>query len=114
VGLLEVVFFSTQAGSEPVRDWLRELNKDDRIVIGGDLRTVQISFPLGMPLCRPLGDGLYEVRSRLPSRREARVLFSHEKEGLILLHGFIKKSQKTPASELSLARKRRTEYRSRR
>lgn len=83
-------------------------------LIGTDLKTVQIGFPLGMPLCRPLGDGLYEVRTSLPSKREARILFSHEAEGLLILHGFIKKTQKTLPSEIEIASRRRNEYRSQR
>ncbi|MEI6414431.1 MAG: type II toxin-antitoxin system RelE/ParE family toxin [Pseudomonadota bacterium] len=72
---IPVVFYRTNSGAEPVRDWLRSLPVDDRRKIGGDLATVQVGWPIGMPLCRPLGNGLWEVRSRLPSHRISRVLF---------------------------------------
>lgn len=106
----KVRFFSTVSGSEPVREWMRSLDRDERFVIGTDLLTVQYGFPIGMPLCRALGDGLYEVRSSLPSRREARVIFFADGEDLIVVSGFIKKSQKTPKNEIDLARRRKREY----
>jgi hypothetical protein len=68
--MFSIGFFKTEAGNEPVREWLRGLSVGERAVIGADLRTVQFGFPLGMPLCRPLGIALYEVRSSLPSKRE--------------------------------------------
>jgi phage-related protein len=70
---------------------------------------VQFRWPVGMPLCRPLGAGLWEVRSNLPSNRIARVMFCFRDGHLVALHGFIKKTQKTPADELELARKRKDE-----
>ena len=73
--MLGVRFFRTDAGNEPVLDWLRGLDADDRRVIGEDLRTVQVGWPLGMPLCRPLGDGLYEVRSNITGNRITRLVF---------------------------------------
>lgn len=103
---LEVIFFKLLSGKEPVREWLKELEKSDRLIIGTDIKTVQYGFPLGMPLVRPMGDGLYEVRSDLSSKRISRVFFSVENEQVILLHGFIKKSRKTPDNELEIARKR--------
>lgn len=108
--MFSVVFFRTDAGNEPVRDWLRSLNREERAVIGADLRTVQMGFPLGMPLCRPLKDGLFESRSTLPGRREARLIFFQDGEMLIVVGGFIKKSRGTPASELEAARRHRREY----
>jgi phage-related protein len=87
----------------------RAQNVHDRRQLGRDIGAVEYGWPLGMPLCRPLGDGLWEVRSTLPSRRIARVLFCLVKGELILLHGFIKKTQKTPSSDLALARKRQKE-----
>jgi phage-related protein len=89
---------------------LRGLDPGDREVIGSDLRTAQIGFPLGMPLCRPLGQGLHEVRTSLPSKREARLIFFQDDELLIVVAGFIKKTQATPAKELTLARRRQSEY----
>lgn len=103
---LEVFFYQAQSGNEPVRDWLKELGKKDRLIIGTDIKTVQYGYPIGMPLVRSMGSGLYEVRSNLSSNRIARVLFCVEDETVILLHGFIKKAQKTPANELELAQKR--------
>lgn len=99
-------FWSTPAGNEPVRDWLKGLPKSDRQTIGDDLRLLQHGWPVGMPLCRPLGQGLSELRSALPSHRIARILLTFFEGALILLHGFIKKDQKTPKDDLALARKR--------
>jgi len=99
-------FFQTASGAEPVREWLKDLDDKDRRVIGEDIATVEYGWPVGMPICRPLGDGLWEVRSSLPSRREARIIFSIIEEQMVLLHGFIKKTQKMPKAELDLALKR--------
>jgi phage-related protein len=107
---IPVVFYSTRAGTEVVRDWLRGLDEGDRNAIGQDLMRVQYRWPVGMPLCRPLGDGLWEVRSDLASNRIARVLFSMAGDRIVALHGFIKKTQKTPDSDLALARKRKREF----
>jgi phage-related protein len=103
---LPVVFFVTSAGREPVREWLKELDKDDRREIGADILAVQKGWPLGRPLCRSLGNGLWEVRSSLPSHRIARVIFAFDDETIVLLNGFIKKTQKTPAVEIDTALKR--------
>jgi phage-related protein len=104
---IEVIFFRTSAGGEPVREWLRSLSPiEDRKQIGVDIKTVEFGWPIGMPVCRPLGDGLYEVRSSLTQNRIARVLFYIDTRGrMVLLHGFIKKTQKTPPPDLELARK---------
>ena len=109
--MFSVGFFKTEAGNEPVRDWLRGLSTEDRAAIGADLRTVQIGFPLGMPLCRPLGNALYEVRTSLPSKREARLIFFQDGELLVIVGGFIKQTRTTPQSELKNARKHQAEYR---
>ena len=106
---IPVAFYRTVGGAEPVLDWLRSLPAKDRRIIGTDLTTVQFGWPIGMPLCRPLGGGLWEVRSSLPSRRVARVLFFVEGERIGVVHGFIKKTQKTPADDLDLARRRMKE-----
>ena len=106
---IPVVFYRTRAGSEVVRDWLRGLGDEDRRAIGQDLMRVQYRWPVGIPLCRPLGDRLWEVRSDLPSNRIARVLFSLSGDRIVALHGFIKKTQKTPDADLTLARKRKRE-----
>jgi len=106
---LAVVFFKTEAGNEPVREWLKELPKEDCKIIGTDILTVQYAWPIGKPLVDNLGDGIWEVRSRL-SNRIARTLFVVVDEEIILLHGFIKKQQKTPQNEFDLAKKRKKQY----
>jgi phage-related protein len=100
-----VVFFATEAGAEPVRDWLKDIDKPDRVKIGEDIRTVEFGWPIGMPVCKPLGQGLYEVRTTLKDRI-ARVMFGIVDSEMVLLHGFIKKSQATPKDDLELARTR--------
>lgn len=109
--MLKVVFFRTLGGNEPVLDWLRDLAVDDRRVIGEDLRTVQLGRPLGMPLCRPLGDGLFEVRSALQGNRIVRLVFFQHDDCLVIVEGFVKKSRSTPYDLLKLARSRMSEYR---
>jgi phage-related protein len=106
---IPVVFYRSAAGAEPVREWLRELAAADRRTIGGDLATLQVGWPIGMPLCRSLGGGLWELRSNLPGRRTARLLFFAGEGKLGIVHGFIKKTQKTPAGDLELARRRMKE-----
>jgi phage-related protein len=106
---IPVVFYRTAAGSEPVRDWLRSLSPADRRTIGTDLATVQVGWPIGMPLCRALGAGLWEVRSRLANNRIARLVFFVTEGRIGVVHGFIKKTQKMPAEDLSLAHKRMKE-----
>ncbi len=106
---MPVFFYRTSAGTEPVRDWLRALPEADRRAIGLDLRRVQIGWPLGMPLCRSLGGGLWELRSGLPSSRIARLLFFVHGDRIGVVHGFIKKTQRTPDEVLALARKRMKE-----
>jgi len=106
---IPAVFYRTSGGADPVIEWLRNLPADDRRTIGTDLATVQFGWPIGMPLCRPLGQGLWEVRSALPSRRIARLLFFVRDGRIGVVHGFIKKTQKTPADDLELARQRMKE-----
>jgi phage-related protein len=103
---LSVRFFRTSQGSEPVREWLKELPSADRKAIGDEIRTVQIGWPLGMPLVRKIEVDLWEIRVRLKDRI-ARVLLTIEGGEAVLLHGFIKKSQKTPVEELNTARQRK-------
>ena len=106
---LKVVFFKTETGNEPVREWLKELSKEDCKVIGTDILTVQYAWPVGKPLVDNLGDGIWEVRSRLDNRI-ARTLFAVVDEEIVLLHGFIKKQQRTPQNELDLTKKRKKQY----
>jgi phage-related protein len=102
-------FHRSNAGHEPVREWLKSLEAADRRVIGEDIKDVEFSWPIGLPLVRSLGRELWEVRSSLPRGRMARVIFCIAEEHLVLLHGFIKKTQKTPRYEIDLALKRKKE-----
>ena len=106
---LMAVFYRSASGKEPVREWLQTLSKLEKFRIGVDLWKVQSEWPIGMPHVRPLGNGLHEVRSSLP-HGIARVLFIVNGEDMILLHGFIKKTQKTPSEALTLAEKRKRHY----
>ena len=107
-----VIFYRTGAGNEPALEWFRSLDDQERRIVGTDLRTLQIGFPMGMPLCKSLGDGLWELRSTLPNR-VARVIFFLDGETFIVVHGFIKKAQKTPKEELDTAKARKKLYRTR-
>jgi len=109
---LEARFFRTTAGTEPVREWLKLLEQVDRKSIGEDIKTVQFGWPLGMPPVRKLETNLWEVRSNLKDRI-ARAVFTVHDNTMILLHGFIKKAQKTPATDLNMARKRLAELKER-
>ncbi len=106
---LDVVFYRSAAGNEPVREWLLSLEKAERYRIGVDIWKVQSEWPVGMPHVRSLGRGLHEVRSCLTDGI-GRVIFSVEENDMVLLHGFIKKTQKTPPEVLALAEKRRRDY----
>lgn len=103
--VLFVRFFATDRGTEPVREWLKALSARDRRTIGEDIKTVQIGWPLGMPLVRKMGKDLWEVRIDL-HQRIARVLFTIAGNEMVLLHGFVKKSQATPTADLNLAKSR--------
>lgn len=107
-----LVFFRSSSGREPVREWLKALDAPDRLAVGQDLMRAQWRWPVGMPLCRAMGQGLWEIRTELPSNRIARVLLCPNEGVLVALHAFIKKTQKTPDDELALARKRQKELRS--
>ena len=100
-------FYRSDSGREPVREWLKSLELEDRKAIGEDIKDVEFSWPIGMPLVRSLGRELWEVRSRLPRGRIARVLFCTEPDCMVLLHGFIKKTQTTPKHDIDLALKRK-------
>ncbi|WEK29277.1 MAG: type II toxin-antitoxin system RelE/ParE family toxin [Candidatus Pseudomonas phytovorans] len=104
---LKARFFRTEAGNEPVREWLASLQRTDKYLIGTEIKTIQIGWPLGMPLVRKLENGLWEARINL-TNRIARILFTVDGNTMILLHGFIKKSLKTPAPDLATARRRKT------
>jgi phage-related protein len=105
---ITVAFYRTNQGKEPVREWLKDLDPADRKIVGDDLQTLEYGWPVGMPLCRPISShkGMWEARSNLASRRIARVLFCIAGGRMVLLHGFIKKTRKTPDHELKVAAKR--------
>jgi phage-related protein len=105
---ITVRFCRQAGGKEPVREWLLSLSQKDRLTIGTAIKTVEFGWPVGLPVCRSLGGGLWEVRSSL-SNRIARVLFCVEDDTMWLLHGFIKKRQKTPTQDMELARRRMRE-----
>ncbi len=106
---IPLIFFRTVTGSEPVRGWLKGLGEAERQAVGKDLLRAQWRWPAGMPLCRPMGTGLWEIRTGLPTRRAARVLVCLYRQHLVALHGFIKKTRATPDEDLALARRRQKE-----
>lgn len=102
---LPAVFFRSETGNEPVREWLKTLSRADRISIGQDVAMVEYGWPVGLPTCRSLGRGLWEVRTNLEGRI-ARVLFCVHARKMVLLHGLIKKTQKLSKTDLALAHHR--------
>ena len=104
---IDLVFYKSLSGNQPVRDWLKELDEPSRREVGQDMMRIQYRWPVGIPFCRAMGDGLWEVRTSLADGTIARVLFCFHDGALWALHGFIKKTQKTPAAELKLALKRK-------
>ncbi|MGB2621854.1 MAG: type II toxin-antitoxin system RelE/ParE family toxin [Candidatus Acidiferrum sp.] len=106
---IPLIFYRLRPGNEPVREWLTGLPEAERYAIGKDLLRAQWRWPVGMPLCRPLGYGLWDIRTNLPTNRTARVLVCVHREHLVALHGFIKKTRTTPLDDLALARNRQKE-----
>lgn len=106
---IQAVFYRTEQSAQPVREFILSLPREDRRIVGADIATVEYSWPVGKPTCAPLGSGLWEVRSNLTTKRIARVIFTLHEGQMVLLHGFIKKTQKTPQGDLELARKRMNE-----
>jgi phage-related protein len=102
-------FYALPSGRRPVREWLLALSREDRRIIGRDIQQVEFGWPIGMPYCRPMGHGLWEVRSDLTGNRIARVIFCISDGEMVLLHGFEKKTQKTPPQDIELARIRKRE-----
>lgn len=100
--ILTVIFYRSESQKEPVREWLKSLSQQDKKLIGEAIKTVQFSYPIGMPLVRKISTDLWEVRINL-NNKIARVFFTIQNQSMILLHGFIKKSQKTPHQELEIA-----------
>jgi phage-related protein len=104
-----LIFSRSGKGTEPGREWLKELPEAERHAVGKDLLRAQWRWPVGMPLCRPMGGGLWEIRTDLPTKRTARVMLCLYREHLVALHGFIKKTRATPDEDLALARERQKE-----
>jgi phage-related protein len=107
---LQAVFFETESGNQPVRDFILERSREDRKEIGSDIFTVQKGFPLGLPLVVKIDTDLWEVRSHIPDGI-CRIIFTVYRETMVLLHGFVKKSQKIPPKELKTAKVRLVEFR---
>ena len=103
---ISAVFYRSISGNEPVRDFLKDMRKEDKLIVGADIKTVEYGWPIGMPVCKPLGSGLYEVRSNISDGRIVRVIFTIQNNKMILLHGFVKKTQKLPEAEINIAKKR--------
>jgi len=106
---LPATFYQSARGATPSLDWIRSLSKAEQKAIGTDIAVVEFGWPIGMPTCRAMGKGLYEIRTDLPSGTIARVFFCIHKDQIVLLHGIIKKTQKTPAADLALAIARQRE-----
>jgi len=102
-------FYRNEKRTEPVREWLLSLDSKDRKEIGKDVATVEYGWPVGMPTCAAMGAGLWEVRSSLEGNRISRILFCFAEGHMVLLHGFIKKTSKTPKADLDIARDRQKE-----
>src|SRR5271167_1436849 len=109
--LFPLIFWRSASGREPVREWLIGLSREDKKKIGTDLQRVQFGWPIGMPSCRPLVERLFELRTSLSSRREARVLFGVQAGQIRLVHAFMKKTRVAPPEDLALARQRLENWR---
>jgi phage-related protein len=105
---LAVRFYRTPAGHEPVREWLRSLTKEQRKAIGETILEAQVGWPVGMPLVRKLERVLWEIRANIPPNEIARVIFTvaNAPKSFLLLHGFVKKTPKTPQHDLNTAKQR--------
>jgi phage-related protein len=106
---LQARFYQTAGGSRPVRDWIVGLEARDKFTVGKDIQKVEFGWPIGRPHCAPIGDGLWEIRSELGSNRIARLIFCITAGDMILLHAFVKKTQKLPGQDIALALKRKRE-----
>src|SRR5258708_839044 len=106
---LPAFFYETPSGHQPVKSWIKDLSPEDRRLVGRDVQKVEFGWPIGMPYCRSLGKGLWEVRSDLTDGKIGRVIFCVLQGRMVLLHGFIKKTQKTPANDIELALNRITQ-----
>ena len=107
---ISVFFFQNDNGKMPVHDWLAGLSKKNKKIIGEDIKTVELGWPVGMPVAKSIGNKLYEVRSVLKNGDQSRVIFTIYKNQMILLHGFIKKTQKIRKQDLNLAKSRMKKF----
>ena len=107
---LQVRFYKTNTGNEPVREWLLSLSQEEKKTIGEDIKTVQFGWPIGMPVCRKVFKDLWEIRSNL-HKKIARVIFTIDGSTIVLIHGLIKKTQKLPQKDLDIAKKRLADLR---
>jgi phage-related protein len=105
----DVVFFETESGKQPVREFIKQLSKEDQKEVGADIRVVQDSFPIGLPLVRKLKPELWEIRSFIKNGI-SRIFFTFFDKKIIFLHAFVKKMQKTPLKEIDVAIKRLKEF----
>jgi phage-related protein len=105
--VITVKFYQSASENEPVKEWLKILCRDDKRIIGEDIKTVEYGWPLGMPLVRKLDKNLWEIRTHLINKEIARIFFTVTDGLMVLLHAFKKKSQSTPLNELEIAKKRR-------
>lgn len=106
---LRVKFYKTPSGNEPVKEWLKSLSRETKKTVGEDIRAVQIVWPQGMPLVRHMEGKIWELRSNVKNGI-ARIFFTIKNEYIVLLHGFAKKTQRTPQQEFEIARKRLKEW----
>lgn len=104
---LPAIFFKTENGKEPVRDCLQGFTRSDKQAIGEDIKRVEFGWPIGMPTCEAMGDGMFQTRTNLATNRIARVFFCVEEGHMYVLHVIVKKTPRTPPDDLELARKRR-------
>ena len=103
---IQARFYLTASGGNPVRDWIMDMSDDDKKLVGRAIQLVEFGWPIGMPYSRKLENDLWEVRANLTSGKIARVIFTLCGDEMVLLHGFVKKTQQTPLSELETARGR--------
>lgn len=106
--MMKVRFWRTANGNDVVADIIRALPIDDRKIVGRDLMRLQIGYPMGPPLCKPIKQPIWELRSSLPSKREMRLLyrFDADAQQIVVVHAFIKTTRTTPKADINLALKR--------
>ena len=108
---IRAIFFRTEVGNEPLRAWLKAMPSEDRRLIGEDIKTVEFGWPIGMPTCRPIGEGIYEVRTTLSGNRIVRIFFYVDKrQRMVLLHGIVKKARALPNADLDLAKQNKRKH----